>query len=333
MGRGDGGIGTRRVAFAGLMAWMAAGAAIAPAAGVAQDDGFPLLEAVTQGLEDALADETPRLWPQEQLPPTRRWASLHASIPGGGTLLIELPEYVNAEGAHLPPAADAAFFSGRTGIAARYLPDATPEWTRDGDAWALEVRCGTAVTFAYRVTASPGRIDIRSDLTHNTGGVLERIFQVFCVSVSADSGYHNLDPLTTHFLYGGDYSTWTAVTDLDRIWRPGQPGDEGVFWLECPVKGSGRVLNPYHRRAVMTGEADSGVLVQDHALQSRSKLVLVGEPGGSVFKNCRGGCLHVNPSVARAEPGETVAARMAILFCETEVIAEVLRSSAAVAAP
>lgn len=295
--------------------------------------GFPdhnktLTESLTAILQPHLDSATPELQPGVSLAPNRRWAPLNVVLPSGGQLMVELPEYVNGYGSHLRTATDAALFSGRTSIASQYLPDSSPQWRRAGDAWTLEVDCTPALTFTYTATSAPGRVSITCGITNNTGGTLERIVQFHCCAVSSDSVYFSRDPASTHFLLDGRYTTWSAITDLSLIWREGMPGDTGVHWLEAPVRGSGRKLNPYPRRAVIKGEVDNGVIVQDHRTDPQSKMILIAEPGGSIFKNCNGGCIHANPGHGSIANGTTSRSMLTILFIRMDGIEKFLESTA-----
>lgn len=285
-----------------------------------------IIDALSIRLADRFDARKPQLSPVTPIPNGKRWSPMRITLPDGGSLVVELPEYINGYGSHLPSATDKALTAGREALSSLFVPSTTPEWSRDGEAWVMDVSCGPKLHIAYRVESASGRVDVACDLTNNTGGTLERVIQFLCCAVSQDSFYFSRDPLTTHFLYNGKYVTWTALTDLGVIWREGMAVDEGVHWLEAPVKGSGRILRPYPRRAVVQGEVDCGIIVQDHKSEPYWTMILAGEPGGSIFKNCNGGCIHVNPAHGTVPQGATSRIHLAILFCQTTDMAADLQA-------
>lgn len=148
-----------------------------------------------------------------------------------------------------------------------------------------------------------------------------------CASVTADSGFYNPDFGSSRFFVGGEYVSWDALTDTNALWRPGMKEDRGAQWLKAPVAGTESEVPVHPLQAVVRGEADCAVIVQDHRQEANLKMTLVAEPGGSVFKNARTGCLHANPWPGTVPDGATSHSTCTILLCEGSDVPQLLRGA------
>jgi hypothetical protein len=276
-----------------------------------------LIPMAYESLESNLVSFRPEIRPEPKTAPHRTWASLIATMPFGGRMVIELPEYMNAQekglalGQH-----ESALVSGRKAIKSRTSVAQEPAWQQVGDELVLNVSTEQDLRVQYRVHSATGRIEITSTVENLWKDTLRRVNEYVCCAPSRDSAFYSTDVLTTRFLLNGELCSWDRIVDMETLHRPGGTENQTVQWLEAPVQGSGRILNPHPRRAVVRDEVDTGMIVQAHQTDSNAYMVLMAEPAVSIFKNCAGGCIHANPAHGDIAPGESHKARLVILFLQ-----------------
>jgi len=287
-----------------------------------------LIPSIAESLSGTVIPFRPEIHPEPETSPHRNWASLIATMPFGGEMKIELPEYVNAQeeglalGQH-----ETALVSGRSSIKSRTSVAAEPVWQRVGDDLVLDVSTEQNLRVRYRVRSATGGIEISSTVENLGEETLRRVNEYICCSPSRDSAFHSTDVLTTQFLLDGEFRSWDRLVDMDTLYWPGGTEKQTVQWLEAPVRGSGRILNPHPRRAVVWGEVDTGLIVQAHRTDPDAFMILTAEPAVSIFKNCAGGCIHANPAHGNIQPGRSHEARLVIFFVQGKNVLRQLKEA------
>jgi hypothetical protein len=281
-----------------------------------------MIETVLAGLGNCISRETPRIAPAERTP-WRNWPQLTATLPGGGSLVIELPEFLNGR---MEPFGDGLVVSGRTTLKGFVEVTDNPQWRPIRDGYEIDILCKRGIHLRYEAKPGPGRLDVWCEVENRSGAALRRVEHFLCSQADGRhfGGPSSASSLASHFFVAGRYCSWDAIMGDDvlrALWRPGMKEDTGVQWLLARVKAEDLpdpIVHPMHRTSKQF--VDCALIVQDHRTDPRKKLILMAEPGGSVFANARTGCIHANPRHGTIEDGQTSRSRFSVAVCEGDDI-------------